>query len=138
MPNIAPPEPFSPRELDIVERFIREQAAVVMRAARMEVAQHPHAPDLATWRHWLTPWTVIRHLQSTLALHQRGANLQLLLERHLIEALTYLHDPCEKNRDILVNGCFATLYACEEYRFGEKAAQHIAALIEKLGLVNYS
>lgn len=137
MKNTPAPEPYSIQELEIVERFIREQASVVMRAARMEVALHPAPPPVAAWRCWLMPWAAIQSLQATVQQHEFGSKLQLLLERHLIEALTYLNDPSETHRDILVAASFSTLYRCEEYRFGEKAAQHIAGLIDKLGLQNY-
>jgi hypothetical protein len=137
-PNLAfPPEPFSTEELDFVEHFIREQSPVVMRASRMEVVQVAAPEPVATWVEALLPWLESRNLRTQLEAHRQGNALQYLLEKQLMEALTYLNAPSESTRDSFVRGAFKALYACEKFRFGNKAAHHIAHTIETLGLQDY-
>jgi hypothetical protein len=80
------------------------------------------------------PWAENRDLKLQLQTYRQGEALQLLLERQLIEALTYLNDPSEKTRELFVDGAFKALYACEEYSFGDKAGHHIQEIINRLGL----
>lgn len=136
-PLIRPAEPFSVQELALVDRFIHEQFSVVIRACRMEVAQMPDSSALQGLLIHVNPWAENRHLHLQLQAYQRGIALQLLLEKQLIEAQSYLHDPNEKSRDIFVRGAFKALYACEAYAFGDKAGQHIQEIINRLGLQIY-
>jgi hypothetical protein len=131
-----PPAPYSAPELAIVEHFIREQSSVVMRASRME-AMALELSAWSVWQRWLRPWAFARHLQLHIALYQKGQALQLILEKQLMEALSYLNDPSEAAREVFVNGAFKALYACEEYRFGEIGGQHIQGIINKLALQQY-
>lgn len=132
-----PPEPFSAEELDFMEHFIREQSPVVMRASRMEVAQVAAPERVAKWVGLLLPWLDNRNLDAQLEAHRQGNALQYLLEKQLMEALTYLNDPSETTRDSFSRGAFKALYACEKFRFGDKASHHIAHIIETLGLQDY-
>jgi hypothetical protein len=132
-----PAVPFSEHELELVELFIREQSGVVMRACRMEVAQTPSTEVRPQWMNLVFPWAENRHLKLRLQAYRRGEALQLLLEKQLIEALTYLNDPSENTRELFVNGTFKALYACEEYSFGDKASHHIQEIINRLGLQIY-
>lgn len=132
-----PAVPFSEQELDLIELFIREQSSVVMRACRMEVAQTERSSSRPAWVNLVFPWAENRSLRLQLLIHRRGVALQLLLEKQLREALTYLHDPKEQTRDLFVSGAFKALYACEEYSFGDKASHHIQAIINRLGLQDY-
>lgn len=132
-----PPDPFSADELELVEHFIREQSTVVMRASRMEVSQVAAPGPSATWIGVILPWLESRNLRAHLEAHRQGNALQYLLEKQLMEALTYLNDPSESTRDSFVRGAFKALYACEKFRFGDKAAHHIAHIIETLGLQDY-
>jgi hypothetical protein len=136
-PLILPPTPFSAQELELIELFIREQSGVVMRACRMEVAQAPNNRAMAEWMNLLFPWVENRELHLQLDTYKRGIALQLLLEKQLLEALTYLHNPNEDTRDVFVKGAFKALYSSEEYAFGDKAAQHIQEIINRLGLQLY-
>jgi hypothetical protein len=129
--------PFSDHELSLIELFIREQSGVVMRACRMEVAQTTCQISRAKWVNLMFPWVEIRDLHLQLQTYRRGIALQLLLEKQLIEALTYLHGPSENTREFFVKGAFKTLYACEEYAYGEKASHHIQMIISRLGLQIY-
>jgi hypothetical protein len=129
--------PFSEHEFELVELFIREQSGVVMRACRMEVAQTPSSRSRPQWMNLVFPWAENRDLELQLQTYRRGVALQLLLERQLIEALTYLNDPSENSRELFVNGAFKALYACEEYSFGDKAGHHIQEIINRLGLQIY-
>jgi hypothetical protein len=136
-PLKMPKVPFSEHELELVELFIREQSGVVMRASRMEVAQTPSPGPRPEWVNWTFPWAENRDLKLQLQTYRRGVALQLILERQLIEALTYLNDPSENTRELFVNGAFKALYACEEYSFGDKAGHHIQEIINQLGLQIY-
>jgi hypothetical protein len=129
-----PAAPFSEQELERVELFIREQSGVVMRACRMEVAQTPSHNARPGWVNRVFPWAENKDLHLQLQAHQRGLALQLLLEKQLMEALTYLNDPSEKNRELFVKGAFKALYACEQYAFGNKASHHIQEIINRIGL----
>jgi hypothetical protein len=133
-PLKMPAVPYSEHELELIELFIREQSGVVMRACRMEVAQAPSPGPRPQWMNLVLPWAENRDLQQQLQTYRRGVALQLLLEKQLIEALTYLNDPSENSRELFVNGAFKALYACEEYSFGEKAGHHIQGIINRLGL----
>ena len=137
LPLAFPPEPFSTEELDLVEHFIREQSPVVMRASRMEVVQVAAPEPSAAWIGVILPWLAIRNVRAQLAAHRQGNALQYLLEKQLMEALTYLNAPSENTRDTFVKGAFKALYACEKFLFGDKAAHHIAHVIETLGLQDY-
>jgi hypothetical protein len=136
-PLKMPTVPFSEHELELIELFIREQSGVVMRACRMEVAQTPSPGSRPEWKKLVLPWVENRDLQLQLQTYRRGEALQLLLERQLIEALTYLNDPSEKTRELFVDGAFKALYACEEFSFGDKASHHIQEIINRLGLQIY-
>jgi hypothetical protein len=136
-PLKMPTIPFSEHELELVELFIREQSGVVMRASRMEVAQTPSPGPRPEWVNLVFPWAENRDLKLQMQAYRRGVALQLLLERQLIEALTYLNDPSENTRELFVNGTFKALYACEEYSFGDKAGHHIQEIINHLGLQIY-
>jgi AraC-like DNA-binding protein len=85
----------------------------------------------------ILPWLANRNLRTQLEAHRQGNALQYLLEKQLMEALSYLHTPSESTRDSFARGAFKTLYACEKFRFGDKAAYHIAHIIESLGLQDY-
>ena len=136
-PLKMPTIPFSEHELELVELFIREQSGVVMRACRMEVAQTPSPGPSPKWMTLVFPWAENRNLHMQLQTYRRGVAFQLLLERQLIEALTYLNDPSEKTRELFVDGSFKALYASEEYSFGDKAGHHIQEIINRLGLQTY-
>lgn len=136
-PLKMPTVPFSEHELELVELFIREQSGVVMRASRMEVAQTPSPGARPQWMNLVFPWAENRDLKLQLETHRRGVALQLLLERQLVEALTYLNDPGENTRELFVNGAFKALYACEEYLFGDRASHQIQEIINRLGLQIY-
>ncbi len=137
-PTLAfPPDPFSTEELDLVEHFIREQSPIVMRASRMEVVQVAAPEPVATWIGVIIPWLERRNLRAQLEAHRQGNALQYLLEKQLMEALTYLNDPSENTRDSFIRGAFKALYACEKFHFGDKARHHIAQIIETLGLQDY-
>lgn len=129
-----PALPFSELELELIEHFIREQSGVVMRACRMEVAQTPSPASRPQWLNLLLPWLENGALQLQLQTYRRGVALQLLLEKQLIEALTYLNDPSDNSRELFVNGAFKALYACEGYSFGNKAGHHIQEIINRLSL----
>ena len=129
-----PAVPFSEHELELIEHFIREQSGVVMRACRMEVAQTPSYNARPEWMSRVFPWAENKDLRLQLQAHQRGLALQLLLEKQLMEALTYLNDPSEKSRELFVKGAFKALYACEQYAFGNKASHHIQEIINRIGL----
>jgi hypothetical protein len=133
-PLKMPTVPFSEHELELIELFIREQSGVVMRACRMEVTQTPIHTLRPAWVNIVFPWVANRNLHLQLQTYRRGVALQLLLEKQLIEALTYLNDPSESTRELFVNGAFKALYACEEYSFGNKASHHIQEIIHRLGL----
>jgi hypothetical protein len=105
-----------------------------MRASRMEVAKTPIPLPKLKWMNFVFPWAENRDLKLQLQTYRQGEALQLLLERQLIEALTYLNDPSEKTRELFVDGAFKALYACEEYSFGDKAGHHIQEIINRLGL----
>jgi hypothetical protein len=136
-PLILPPTPCSAQELELIELFIREQSSVVIRACRMEVAQTPESRGMSEWTSLVFPWIENRELHLQLETYKRGIALQLLLEKQLIEALTYLHNPNEDTRDLFVKGAFKALYSCEEYAFGDKATIHIQEIISRLGLQLY-
>ena len=129
-PLKMPTIPFSEHELELVELFIREQSGVVMRACRMEVAQTPSPGPSPKWMTLVFPWAENRNLHMQLQTYRRGVAFQLLLERQLIEALTYLNDPSEKTRELFVDGAFKALYACEAYSFGDRAIYHIEEIIK--------
>lgn len=136
-PLILPPSPCSTQELELVELFIREQSGVVIRACRMEVALASNSIATGEWMSLMFPWVENQKLHFQLKTYQRGIALQLLLEKQLIEAQTYLHSPNEDTRDIFARGAFKTLYSCEEYAFGDKATFHIQEIINRLGLQLY-
>jgi hypothetical protein len=133
MPTVA----FSEQELDLVELFIREQSAVVMRACRMELAQTPSPATRPAWLNLFFPWANNRDLRLQIQIYARAMDLQLLLEKQLIEALTYLNNPNESTRELFEAGAFKALYACETYTIGDKASHHIQEIINRLGLRIY-
>lgn len=138
------PQPFassidsgSEQDLEKVELFIRHQSAVVMRACRMEIAQVPMPEATSRFKRLFFPWAVIEELSKQLETYRKGVALQLLLEKQLNEALTYLNDPTEDAREQFEKGAFKAVYACEQYAYGEKSSHHIRALINELGLQDY-
>lgn len=136
-PQIKPAEPFSALEFDLIAQFLGEQSNVAIRACRMEVSQQAQPQPLGEWERLVFPWVENRDLHIQLEACRGGMALQLLLEKQLIEAAAYLHDPNEESRELFVKGAFKALYACEEYSFGDKASQHIQEIINRLGLQSY-
>jgi hypothetical protein len=130
-------EPFSQEELSHVSAFIDAQSPVVMRAARMEVAQYPQQQIQSSVLGQMFPWADNASLRAQLEWHAKGLSLQLLLERQVLEAWTYLQEPTEVNRDQFVRGAFKALYASEGYGYGEIGVQLINQLIETLNLADY-
>lgn len=130
-------EPYSEEELNQVAVFLRDQSAVVMRAARMEVASYPQAEVAGSAVGRWFPWAENTALRARLEAFEKGQALQLLLERQVLEAWTYQQDPTEANRDQFVLGAFKALYASEGFRYGAIAVQHIQQLIDDLGLNHY-
>jgi hypothetical protein len=100
----------------------------------MEVAQTPSPGPRPKWMTLVFPWAENRDLHLQVQTYRRGVAFQLLLERQLIEALTYLNDPSESTRELFVNGAFKALYAFEEYSFGDKAGHQIQEIINRLDL----
>ena len=133
-PLKMPTVPFSEHELELIELFIREQSGVVMRACRMEVAQAPSPVPRPQWINMIFSWAENRDMTMQLQSYRQGVALQLLLEKQLMESLTYLNNPSENTRELFVNGAFKALYACEEFSFGNKAGHHIQEIINRLGL----
>jgi hypothetical protein len=133
----TPSEPCSAKELEMVEHFIREQAAVVMRAARMEVKQTLTAEPPQVFTSLLLPWLENQYLRGQLETYRQGSALQLILEQQLLLALTYLNDPDENTRDYFVNGSFKAIYACEKFHYGEIASKNIVDIVNRLGLQDY-
>lgn len=125
------------QELERVELFIRHQSAVVMRACRMEIAQTPIPESAAKWKRIFFPWMVNESLRKQIRVYRKAVALQLLLEKQLNEALTYLNDPTEEAREQFVKGTFKAVYACEKYAYGEKSSHYIREVINDLGLQNY-
>jgi hypothetical protein len=103
----------------------------------MEIAHTPLPGLQGKWAKLFFPWKTITLLHVHLEAYRRSVSLQLLLEKQLMEALTYLNDPSEATREVFVKGAFKALYACEEYAFGDKASRHIQEIINQLGLQNY-
>lgn len=133
----SPLEPYSDEELELVEIFIRDQAAVVMRADRMEMKMTPNMePPLAVTA-LIAPRRENKFLRAQLDAYRRGNELQFILEQQLLLALTYLNDPAENTREDFVNGSFKAIYACEQFRYGEVASKNIVDMVHRLGLQDH-
>jgi len=131
----SPLNPCSDEELELVEIFIRDQAAVVMRADRMEMKLAPVVePPLAAL---ISPRRENQFLRAQLEAYRKGNALQLVLEQQLLLALTYLNDPAENTRDYFIKGSFKAIYACEQYRYGEVASKNIVDMVHRLGLQDH-
>lgn len=131
----SPLEPYSDEELELVEIFIRDQAAVVMRADRMEMKLAPIVePPIAAL---ISPRRENQYLRAQLEAHRRGNELQFILEQQLLLALTYLNDPDENTRDDFVKGSFKAIYACEGFRYGEVASKNILDMVYRMGLQDH-
>jgi hypothetical protein len=133
----TPSQPYSPEELKLVELFIREQSAVVIRAARMEVAQSAQAEPPTGLTTQLLPWLEVRYLKEQLESYRRANNLQLILEQQLSLAQRYLSTPDETTRGHFVDGSFKAIYACEQFYYGEIASKNIVDMVHRLGLQDY-
>jgi hypothetical protein len=133
----TPSEPYSDEELELVEIFIRDQAAVVMRADRMEMTRTPHFQATKSWLSWFSPWLENQRLRAEVEAYRQGNALQLILEQQLLLALTYLNDPEENTREDFVSGSFKAIYACERYRYGEVASRNIVNVVHRLGLQDF-
>jgi len=131
----SPLEACSDDELELVEIFIRDQAAVVMRADRMEMKLSPavEAPLTAL----ISPRRENQFLRAQLEAYRQGNALQLILEQQLLLALNYLNEPNERTRDDFVNGSFKAIYACEKFRYGDVASKNIVDMVYRMGLQDH-
>jgi len=133
----SPLEPYSDEELELVEIFIRDQAAVVMRADRMEMKMAPNLDPPLGVTALIAPRRENQYLRAQLAAYRQGNALQFIVEQQLLLALTYLNDPDENTREDFVNGSFKAIYACEQFRYGEVASKNIVDMVHRLGLQDH-
>lgn len=133
----TPSQPYSSEELKLVELFIRDQSAVVIRAARTEVAKTTPTESSTGVTTMLLPWLENRHLRGQLENYRRANTFHLILEQQLSLAQSYLSQPDETTRNHFVNGSFKTIYACEQFHYGEIASKNIVDMVHKLGLQDY-
>ncbi len=132
----SPLQAYSDEELELVEIFIRDQAAVVMRADRMEMKLSPQMQAPLAVTSLLSPRKENQYLRAQLVAYRQGNELQFILEQQLLLALTYLNDPAENTRDDFVNGSFKAIYASEKFRYGEVATKNIVDVVHRLGLMD--
>lgn len=133
----SPLEPYSDEELELVDIFIRDQAAVVMRADRMEMKRTPSLEPPLGLASLISPRRENQYLRAQLAAYRQGNELQFILEQQLLLALTYLNDPVENTRDDFVKGSFKAIYACEQFRYGDVASKNIVDMVHRLGLQDH-